>query len=145
LLQTRDGKGYEVDFPTKSLGEGQHVAKDKKKDKKSAKKNKKDKKNSDIAGLLSTKPAKAASRKLKDWSQNPLVADVVAAALVATASALKDSRTAKRLAAEAGDEIEKLTKKGAERGNALWQMALEIGRRSLEEISDSAGNKTRRK
>jgi hypothetical protein len=113
------------------------VAKDKKKEKKAGKKDKKAR-NGDVAALLSSKPAKAATRKLKDWSQNPLVADVVAAALVATASALKDSRKAQRLAAEAGDEIEKLSKKGAERGSALWQMALEIGRRSLEELNDSA-------
>jgi hypothetical protein len=78
------------------------------------------------------KPAKAAARKVKEWTENPVVAHVVAAALVATASALKDSKKAQRLAAEAGDELEKLSKKGAERGNALWQMALEIGRRSLK-------------
>ena len=114
------------------------MAKDKKKEKKSGKKDKKGKGKSDVAALLSSKPANAATKKVKEWSQNPLVADVVAAALVATASALKDSRKAQRLAAEAGDEIEKLSKKGAERGNALWQMALEIGRRSLEEINDSA-------
>ncbi|HEX6660738.1 MAG TPA: hypothetical protein VF067_02585, partial [Sphingomicrobium sp.] len=79
--------------------------------------------------------------------RNPWVADVVAAALVATAAALKDSKKAQRLAADAGDEIEKLSKKGAERGNALWQMALEIGRRSLEELAESAPSrgKSRRK
>jgi hypothetical protein len=120
------------------------VAKDKKKEKKAGKKDKKGSKR-DIGALLSSKPAKAATRKLKDWSQNPLVADVVAAALVATASALKDSRKAQRLAAEAGDEIEKLSKKGAERGSALWQMALEIGRRSLEEISESAPPSSRKR
>jgi hypothetical protein len=121
------------------------VAKDKKKEKKAGKKDKKGKNKSDLSVLLSSKPAKAATKKVKEWSQNPLVADVVAAALVATASALKDSRKAQRLAVEAGDEIEKLSKKGAERGNALWQMALEIGRRSLEEISDSSSSSTRKR
>jgi hypothetical protein len=121
------------------------VAKDKKKEKKTGKKGKKGKNKSDLSVLLSSKPAKAATKKVKEWSQNPLVADVVAAALVATASALKDSRKAQRLAVEAGDEIEKLSKKGAERGNALWQMALEIGRRSLEEISDSSSSSTRKR
>jgi hypothetical protein len=121
------------------------VAKDKKKEKKAGKKDKKGKNKSDLSVLLSSKPAKAATKKVKEWSQNPLVADVVAAALVATASALKDSRKAQRLAVEAGDEIEKLSKKGAERGSALWQMALEIGRRSLEEISDSSSSSTRKR
>ena len=90
------------------------------------------------------KPAKTATKKIKQWTENPLIADIVAAALVASAAALKDSRKAQRLAAEAGDEIEKLSKKGAERGNALWQMALEIGRRSLEELAES-NKKTRKK
>jgi len=121
------------------------VAKDKKKAKKAGKKDKKAKNGGELSALLSSKPAKAATKKLKDWSQNPLVADVIAAALVATASALKDSRKAQRLAAEAGDEIEKLSKKGADRGSALWQMALEIGRRSLEELNDSAPSSSRKR
>jgi len=122
------------------------VAKDKKKEKKAGKKDKKAKKGNDISALLASKPAKAATKKVKEWSKNPLVGEVVAAALVATAAALKDSRKAQRLAADAGDELEKLSKKGAERGNALWQMALEIGRRSLEEINESAkaSRKTRK-
>ena len=39
---------------------------------------------------------------LKSVTENPLVADVVAAALVAMASALKDSNKARKIAAEAG-------------------------------------------
>jgi len=118
------------------------VAKDKKEKKdKGAKKGKKGKAKS--TGVLRAKSAKTATQKIKDWSTNPMVSHVVAASLVAAAAALKDSRKAQRLAAEAGDEIEKLSKKGAERGNALWQMALEIGRRSLEELAD--GRKSGRK
>ena len=115
-----------------------HVAKDSKKEKKD-KGGKKGKKAKGVADA-----PRAAAKKIRDWSQNPMVADIVAAALVASAAALKDSRKAQRLAAEAGDELEKLSKKGAERGNVLWQMALEIGRRSLEELAES-GSKTRRK
>jgi hypothetical protein len=92
------------------------VAKDKKK--------KKDKKGS----------AKATD-SIKALAKNPLVADVVAAALVATASALKDSRRARALASEAGDELAKLSRAGARQGEALWDMALQIGRRSLEAVS----------
>jgi len=121
------------------------VAKDKKKPK-NGKKLKKGKKSAATLAKI-PKPAKAAARKVKEWTENPVVAHVVAAALVATASALKDSKKAQRLAAEAGDELEKLSKKGAERGNALWQMALEIGRRSLEELAESGSSrgKARRK
>jgi hypothetical protein len=124
------------------FAKGQHVAKDKKKDKKDKKDKGSKKAKTKRVGVV--KPAKAAARKIQDWSQNPLVADVVAAALVAAAAAMKDSRKAQRLAAEAGDELEKLSKKGAERGNAMWQLALEIGRRSLEELAEEGG-KSRRK
>jgi hypothetical protein len=77
-----------------------------------------------------------ASDGLKALAKNPMVADVVAAALVATASALKDSKRARALASEAGDELGKLSKAGAEAGNALWDMALQIGRRSLEALTN---------
>ena len=86
------------------------------------KKKKKDKK----AG--SSKP----TSNLKALAQNPLVADVVAAALVATASALKDSRRARALASDVGDELAKLSRAGTRQGEALWDMALQIGRRSLQ-------------
>ncbi len=76
---------------------------------------------------------------LKALGQNRLVADVVAAALVATASALKDSKKAQRLAADAGDELSKLSKAGAKRGGALWDMALQIGRESLEALAGERG------
>jgi hypothetical protein len=89
------------------------------------KKNKKGKKSS----------ASTATDKLKALASNPLAADIVAAALVATASALKDSRRARALASDAGDELAKLSKAGARQGEALWDMALQIGRRSLEAMS----------
>jgi hypothetical protein len=85
------------------------------------------------------KRAKAGGGKstssLKALTQNPVVADVVAAALVATAAALKDSRRAKALASDVGDELAKLTKTGTRQGEALWDMALQIGRRSLEAVT----------
>jgi hypothetical protein len=90
---------------------------------KEKKKKKKEKKSAKGAGVLKT------------LAQNPVVADVVAAALVATASALKDSRRARALASNVGDELGKLSKANAERGNALWDMALQIGRRSLESLA----------
>lgn len=76
--------------------------------------------------------AAKASKGLQALTQNPLVADVVAAALVATASALKDSNKARRLAEYAGDELEALSKKSAQRGNAMWKLALDIGKQALD-------------
>ena len=90
------------------------------------KKRKKDKK--------AAKSGSKATRTLQALAQNPLVADVVAAALVATASALKDSNKARRMAADVSDELEGLAKDGARRGNAMWKLALDLGRQALEEI-----------
>ena len=78
--------------------------------------------------------ATRATDSIKSLAQNPLVADVVAAALVATASALRDSNRARALASDAGDELTKLSKAGARQGEALWDMAVQIGRRSLEAV-----------
>jgi hypothetical protein len=85
------------------------------------------------------------TKTLKALAQNPLVADVVAAALVATSAALKDSKKAQRLAAEAGDELEALAKKGAEQGKAMWQLALQIGRRALDELTEDASTESKPK
>jgi hypothetical protein len=92
------------------------------------KKKKKDKKSGKSGGSKATDTLKALAK-------NPMVADVVAAALVATASALKDSKRARALASDAAEELGKLSKSGAKSGEALWEMALAIGRRSLETLS----------
>ena len=97
-------------------------------------KTKKKKKDKGAKSASSGKPSKIGKR-LEQLANNRLVADVVAAALVATASALKDSKKAKALAASAGDELENLAKEGAERGNAMWKLALEVGRRAIDTIA----------
>lgn len=89
------------------------------------------------------KAAKGGGSALKTLAQNPMVADIVAAALVATASALRDSKRARALASDAGDELAKLSKAGAKSGEALWDMALQIGRRSLEAVA-SGNDKAKR-
>ena len=82
------------------------------------------------------KDKKAGKRKdkLKSLAQNPVVADVVAAALVATAAALKDSNRAKALASDAADELTKLSRSSTKTGSAMWELALQIGRQSLEAL-----------
>jgi len=96
-------------------------------------KNKKKKKASkgDGARSAGTKVAK----RLRAISANPMVADIVAATLVAAAAALKDSKKAQQLAAKAGDELQKLADEGAERGSALWKLALDVGRKSVEALA----------
>jgi hypothetical protein len=102
---------------------------------KDKKKNKKDK--ASAAGKT--------AKRLKAMAQNPMAADIVAAALVATAAALKDSNNARRLAGQAGDQLAELAKEGADRGNAMWQLALDVGRRALEELSGKDAAKVTRK
>lgn len=91
----------------------------------------KDKKKKDKKSAKST----GVGTGLKAVIENPLVGEVVAAALVATAAALKDSNRARALASHAGEELEKLSKSGVDRGGVLWDMALQIGRRSLEAMT----------
>ena len=75
---------------------------------------------------------------LKSLADNPLVADIVAAALVGMATALKDSDKARKLANRAGNELDKMAKSGAKRGNAMWDMALDIGRQTLDTLAAEA-------
>ena len=107
------------------------MSKDKKN--KNDKKTKKDKKKANGAAL--GKAPRKAAKSLQALSRNPLVADVVAAALVATAAALKDSEKAKRLANDAGDQLNALSKKGSKQGNAMWDLAMDVGRRTLETLA----------
>ena len=81
------------------------------------------------------KPAKAADT-LKSVAMNPMVQEVVAAALVATAAALKDNRKARAMAEQAGDQIEKLAGEGAQKGKALWALALEVAKRAGDIVQD---------
>lgn len=111
------------------------------------KKKKKDKKSKAGAGVLpaAVRPkVKKAAKRLKAMSDNPLVADVVAAALVATAAALKDSKKARQLAEQGGDELAKLKSAGEAKGSALWTLALEVGRQALKTLVDEAPAKTKR-
>src|SRR5438270_12596181 len=119
--------------------EGKPVSKDKKKSKPDdkGKKRKKDGK--------AAKAPRNVARKLQALTDNPLVADIVAAALVGMASALKDSDKARQLAGQAGDELGKMGKRGAKQGSAMWDLALKIGRDTLETIAAEArtGRKSR--
>lgn len=110
---------------------GKAVPKDKKKqlDKKSKKGKKK------LAGSSLAKAPKKAAKSLQALTQNPLVADVVAAALISMAAALKDSDKAKKLASDAGEQLNAMSKAGTKQGNAMWDLALNIGRRTLETLA----------
>lgn len=104
-------------------------------------KDKKKKKSDDASGKKNKKgksgPAKAV-KTLKSLAENPVVADVVAAALVGMAAALKDSDKAKKLAGKASDELGKMAKSNAKQGGAMWDLALNIGRQTLDALAAEA-------
>lgn len=110
-----------------------------------AKDKKKKKKDKRSAAAATVSIGGKAAERLKSISQNPLAADVIAAALVATAAALKDANKARKLAAQAGDQLTDLAKEGVDRGNAMWQLALDVGRQALEELTGKDGPKAPRK
>jgi len=72
-------------------------------------------------------------KKAKKVAKNPMTAEVVAATLVAAAAALRNPKKAQALALEAADDLKKAAKTGVD-GGALWQLALDVARRSIDEI-----------
>ena len=80
----------------------------------------------------------------KKLAQNPMTTEVVAATLVAAAAALRNPKKAQALALEAADDLKKAAKSGLD-GGALWQLALDVARRSIDEIGkEGAGGKAKK-
>ena len=69
----------------------------------------------------------------KKIAKNPMTTEVVAATLVAAAAALRDPKKAKALALSAADDLKKAAKSGAD-GGALWKLALDVARRSIDTV-----------
>lgn len=74
----------------------------------------------------------------KKIAQNPMATEVVAATLVAAAAALRNPKKAQALALEAADDLKKAAKSGVD-GGALWQLALDVARKSIDEIGKETG------
>ena len=95
------------------------------------------------------KPARTAKvqkvvKGAKKIAKNPLTTEVVAATLVAAAAALRDPKKAKALALSAADDLKKAAKAGAD-GGALWKLALDVARRSIDAIGKEGGAKKAKK
>ena len=87
------------------------------------------------------KVAKGA-RKL---AKNPATAEVVAATLVAAAAALRNPKKAQALALSAADDIKKAAKSGVDSGEAMWKLALDVARRSIDALGpDKAAKKPKK-
>ena len=76
----------------------------------------------------------------KKIAKHPMATEVVAATLVAAAAALRNPKKAQALALEAADDLKKAAKTGVD-GGALWQLALDVARRSIDEIGKEGGGK----
>lgn len=103
---------------------------------KKAKKEKKAKKKD--AKARTAKTATAAKSKIADFARDPLVQEIVAATLVATAAALRDPKKAKAMAESAGAEIKALATKASDTGSGLWTLAQDVARRSIDSIGKPA-------
>ena len=98
------------------------------KDKKKKKDGKKDK-----AAKLD-KAVKKASRRAAKIAANPLVAEVVAATLLAAAAAIRNPRKAREIALSAGDELGNAAKGAVGQGNAFWKLAMDVAKRSVDAL-----------
>ena len=86
-----------------------------------------------------------ATESLKTIAMNPMVQEVVAAALVATAAALKDTKKARAMAEDAGDQLQSLANDSKQKGKALWSLALEVARRAGDIIQEKPKAKAKAK
>lgn len=84
------------------------------------------------------KSAAKARDKIKSVAMNPMVQEVVAAALVGTAAALKDNKKARAMAEQAGEHLEKLAGEGAQKGRALWALALDVAKRAGDIVQEGS-------
>lgn len=74
-------------------------------------------------------------KKAAKIAGNPVVSEVVAATLVAAAAALRDPKKARAIAEAAVDEVESASKQIADKGSALWKLALDVARKSVDAIA----------
>ena len=81
---------------------------------------------------------KAAKTKASELASNPAVTEVVAATLVAAAAALRDPSKARQMALSAADEIKTATRDNEGKGAALWQLALDVAKRSIDAANADA-------
>jgi hypothetical protein len=123
------------------------------KDKKQADRKKPKKANARAAGAkpkprapakTMNKAVRGAKAKAKELASNPAVAEIVAASLVAAAAAIKNPKKARAMASSVGDQLETASKEAVDRGNAFWQLAIDIARRSIEALGpDKAPSKSK--
>lgn len=93
----------------------------------------------DAAGPDTVESAvRAAKDKIVEIATNPVVAEIVAATLVAAAAALRNPDKARQLASSAGDELGDVSKGAAGKGGAFWQLATDVARRTIAALDEES-------
>lgn len=98
----------------------------------------KDKKKKDrkAGGAKMPKQLRNIGKKAMKLADNPVVSEVVAAALLSAAAALRENEGARRKAVKAGkvalDAAEGLTRDSGKTGDKLRKLALDLARRTLD-------------
>jgi hypothetical protein len=119
-----------------------------KKDKKDKKKDKARDKVKEMAGLKLPRKLRKAGNIAMDLAREPVVSEVVAAALLSAASALRGNQKTSRAAGEAMIKgATESTKQASKVGDALRDLAIDLARRTLDNwdrAEPAKGGKTKR-
>lgn len=86
-----------------------------------------------------------AKTKAVKLASNPLVAEVVASTLVAAAAAMRNPKQARAMAADVAEELNEMAGQAARKSGALWQLALDLARRSIDALGADDGGKPKAK
>ena len=110
----------------------------------------------DDGGLKIPKPLRKAGKDVLKLARQPVVSEVVAAALLSAAAALRENKTIARAGGDGADTVARTARKGAEKtvgaaetagkeaskvGEALRGLALDLARRTLDSWERPAADK----
>ena len=87
------------------------------------------------------KKFRKATEKAAKLAANPVVAEIVAAALLAAAAAVRNPDKARSVAKSAGDELSDAARTATRQGGAFWQLAVDIARRSVDALAEDGGGR----
>jgi hypothetical protein len=94
-----------------------------------------------------SKTVRKVAKKASRLASNPIVAEVVAATLVAAAAAIRDPKKARAMATAAGEELKSAAEGAKKTGDAWWQLAMDVAARSIDALggADAKSNKKSKK
>ncbi|TFI56488.1 hypothetical protein E2493_20005 [Sphingomonas parva] len=98
-----------------------------------------------VAGIKVPKKLRKAGNKAVKLAQDPIVGEVVAAALLSAAAALREGGGAKDGAGAAAKGAEDARQQAGRLGDSLKVLAIDLARRTLEGLDDGHKARTREK